>query len=379
MAKTVRKSILKQWIKTLLQKTIFPLCYNSARRRPIDRKLILFADSNGNSLPESMLPLKAELQRRGYNCVDFTCPLAESGLRGILYMCRFMRAYARAAGVVVCNFFVPLHACNKRKGTRVVQLWHSCGALKKFGYSTPNDISPHFKGSVSKSIDLVTVSSPACVPAFEEAFRLKKGVARPVGVCRTDKFFDPDRKENCLRGLYRNYPELRGKKLLLYLPTFRGDASHAVSVGHEAVKRLRGQLGDEWEVVIRMHPRVKNGILDLPAVSDTNSLMVCADMLITDYSSVVFEYALLDRPMVLWCPDLDEYLDERDFYLDFKRDMPCPIITDEDGLKAAVLDEYGSFKSGKYAAFTKKYMSACDGNSTKRVADFITGNKRKER
>ena len=370
--RTVRKSALKQRFKTLLQKTLLPLCYRSAADKPIDPKLILFADSNGTELPDSMRPLWEELTRRGYTC-EKHCFRAAAGVSGITAMCRFMRRYARAAGVVVCNYFLPVSACEKRPETRVVQLWHSCGALKKFGYSTPNDISPDFKGSVAGNIDLVTVSSPACVPAFEEAFGLKKGVARPTGVSRTDIFFDENAAHLRREELYKAYPELRGKKILLYLPTFRGDASKAYTVGQGAVAGLRDTLGGDWEVVIRTHPRVREGITDLPEIPDTETLMLCADMLVTDYSSAVFEYALLDRPMLLWCPDLEEYLDERDFYLDFKRDMPCGIVTDERELPAAVKRAYEGFTRGSYKAFTEKYMSACDGRSTARAADFITG------
>ena len=374
---TVKKSAVKQWLKSILQATLLPFCYDIGLFGRFDKKLILFADSNGDTLPDTMQPLFDELKRRGYRCEVCCRDIAKAGIVGTLrYMCGFMMKYARARGLVICNFFLPANACKKRRATKVVQLWHSCGALKKFGYSTPSDVSAHFKGSVSRNIDLVTVSSPACIPAFEEALRLEKGVARATGVCRTDVFFDKGYEAACREKLYAAYPETRGKKLLLYLPTFRGDASHAVSVGHEAVIRMGEELGGEWHTAVRLHPRVKNGRKDFPALT-TNELLFCADMLVTDYSSAVFEYALLDRPMLLWCPDLADYLGERDFYLDFERDMPCPIVTNEGELKAAVIKEYESFVSGRYAAFTEKYMSACDGNSTRRAADFLTG--RKER
>ena len=374
--KTVVKSAPKQWLKTLLQNTLLPVCYNIGVFGRFGKKRILFADSNSNALPDSMRPLFGELKRRGFECEVCCCDVSRAGIAGTLrYMTGFMFKYARARGLVICNFFLPANACKKRRATRVVQLWHSCGALKKFGHSTPSDISKHFKGSVSRNIDLVTVSSAACIPAFEEALRLDKGIARAVGVSRTDVFFDKDYEASCRKKLYALYPELRGKRLLLYLPTFRGDASHAVSVGHEAVIKLGEKLNGDWFTAVRLHPRIKDGRKDLPKLT-TNELLVCADMLITDYSSAVFEYALLDRPMLLWCPDLEDYLGERDFYLDFEHDMPCPIVTEESRLGAAAIREYESFESGRYAAFTEKYMSACDGRATKRIADFLTGKER---
>jgi CDP-ribitol ribitolphosphotransferase len=265
---------------------------------------------------------------------------------------------------------VPLHACRKRGETRVVQLWHSCGAFKKFGYSSAGDISPHFKGSVSENIDLVTVSSPECERVFKEAFRLPDGVARAIGISRTDVFFDSGYIADCRKKLAEKYPQTTGKKLLLYLPTFRGDASHAYSVGHEEIKALRKRLGDGWEIAVRMHPRVKGGETDLPDCP-TNELLPCADMLVTDYSSVIFEYALFGKPMLLWCPDLGEYSDERDFYIDLRRDIPCPVITEADKLADAVEQEIRAFSPERYRAFTERFMSSCDGRATARIADFI--------
>lgn len=365
-----KKSAVKQYLKSLLQATLLPLCYRSACGKPIDRRLMIFADSNTDDLPESMQSLWDEFTARGYKCERQCRDVSRAGIVGTLkFMCGFMRRYAVARGVVICNYFLPVNACKKRRGTRVVQLWHSCGAFKKFGYSTPNDISSHFKGSVSRNIDLVTVSSPACISAFEEAFRLEKGVARAVGVCRTDVFFDKNYEADCRRELYEKHPELRGKKLILYLPTFRGDASRGYTVGKDETAALREPLGEKFFVAMRMHPRA-GGESDLAEIP-TNRLLPCADMLITDYSSVVFEYALLKRPMLLWCPDLEEYTSSRDFYLDIKREIPAPIITDGEKLYGAVLEELARTDFSQFDEFNKKYTSSCDGGATKRVADMF--------
>ncbi|MCD8095490.1 MAG: CDP-glycerol glycerophosphotransferase family protein [Ruminococcus sp.] len=365
----VKKSALKQYLKLALQ-GMLSIKYNfSLKRSGFDKKLMLFADSNSDSLPESMRLLYDELKSRGYRCEAWCLDFSRASLFKMLsFVFSFMGRYAQAGGLVICNYFVPAHACKKRSETKVVQLWHSCGALKKFGYSTPNDIPKSYKGSVSRNIDLVTVSAPVCESVFKEAFALKDGIARAVGVSRTDVFFDKEFEKASLRKLYSRCPQLEGKKILLYLPTFQGDASHAYSVGLEQVKALKKSMKG-WAVIIKQHPRIKSrGRFD---DFEASELMVCADMLITDYSSVVFEYALLDRPMLLWCPTLDEYIEERDFYLDFKREMPCPIVTDGERLEEEVRKEYESFKSGRLSDFTDRYMSACDGNSTRRIADFF--------
>lgn len=369
---TVKKSALKQYLKFLLQKTLLPFCYNfcSSRSEDIDEKLIIFADSNSDEPPESMTRLMSELRRRGYVCEEHFMDFSQSGFFGMIkFMLNFMKRYAAARGVVVCNYFVPLHACKKRRETTVVQIWHSCGILKKFGYSAAADIPDSFKGSVSANIDTVTVSAPVCEKYFSEAFHLKKGVARAVGVSRSDMFFDDDFKTAALQKLKKLYPSAADGKLLLWLPTFRGDAAHGVCAGYEDIKKLSGRLTD-FRVIVRMHPRTENAVTEFPLMT-TNELLVCADMLITDYSSAIFEYVLLDRPMVLFCPDYDEYAEERGFYIDFKKEMPCPIVTSADKLYEAVTNESQRFRSGGYKRFADRYMSACDGGSTERIADLF--------
>ena len=150
------------------------------------------------------------------------------------FMRAFMKRYAVARGLVICNYFVPAHACRKRSETLAVQLWHSCGALKKFGYSTPDDIPPSYKGSVSRNIDLVTVSSPACVPVFEEAFRLKKGVAQALGVCRTDVFFDGEYAEKSCT------PPLARRSAKKFCSTCRLSAATLRTLTQLALRRSRG-------------------------------------------------------------------------------------------------------------------------------------------
>lgn len=95
-------------------------------------------------------------------------------------------------------------------------------ALKKFGYDSEEDISSHFKGSVTRNFDLITVSSKECVKAFVSAFRLKEDIVKPLGVSRTDVFFDESYNEQCRREFFERYPDYKGKKIVLYAPTFRG-------------------------------------------------------------------------------------------------------------------------------------------------------------
>ena len=101
----------------------------------------------------------------------------------------------------------------------------------------------------------------------------------------------------------------------------------------------------------------------------TNDFMLVADLLVTDYSSVIFEYALLNKPMAFLCYDYDEY--DRDFYLDYETELPGEIFKDLDSFLEYLRN--GDYTcSTKMPGFREKYMSACDGNSSKRVAAAIS-------
>ena len=332
-----RKRIIRQHIKSALQKTLLPLCYKLSKKKDIDKKLVILADLNSVSTPESMELIKAELQSRGYKVREMYCDLSSCGMvSGLKYMMSFMKAYANARAVFICNYFVPVTSCKKREETTVVQLWHSCGALKKFGYDSEEDISSHFKGSVTRNFDLITVSSKECVKAFVSAFRLKEDIVKPLGVSRTDVFFDESYNEQCRREFFERYPDYKGKKIVLYAPTFRGNALDCHCVGEEYAAELEKKLGEAWKVIIKMHPRLHSGLTNCDIA--TNRLMPVADVLVTDYSSLVFEYALYKKPWVIFAPDIESYSKGRSFYLDYKTDMPAPLVTEGEKLAQAVLD-----------------------------------------
>ena len=300
------------------------------------------------------------------------CDLRKVGIRGKLsYITKFMREYATAEYVFICNYFLPVTSCRKRKGTKVIQLWHSTGLLKKFAYDTPDDISPYYRGDVTKNISMITVSSYAVKPVYEKAYHLegvKKNMVRATGVSRTDVFFDKAYLQKCREQLLAHYPEFKGKKIALYAPTFRGSAADARLVGEEHIDALQKQLGDDWAVIIKPHPHIRNAKSNCDIM--TSELFASADVLISDYSSLIFEYALLKKPFVLFMPDYDEYVSARGFYVDPEK-FPCEIVKDGKALAAAVKQAFGRQPDKVYEEFLRYHMGACDGHSTERILKIV--------
>lgn len=374
----INKRFIRQKLKTIVQNVILPVVYNVYRRRPVDQKKVIFADCNSDTLPESMAEMYKKVSSAGFDVKLCLCDIRKTGAWNTLkFMMRFMKEYADARCVFICNYFVPVCSCKKRSETKVVQLWHSCGLMKKFAYDSKEDISEYYSGSVTKNISLITVSSPACAKVFRKALRLKgddRLIVRSTGVSRTDVYFSGEYNARCRRKFYEKYPRWRNKKIILWAPTFRGTAADAHICGEESVKALETELSDEWAVVIKLHPHVKSSLTNCEM--STSELFSCADLLISDYSSLIFEYALYRKPVVIFAPDLEEYSSTRGLYIDI-HDLPAKIVTDGQDLAAAVKDEYEKYRdlpqSEKeyYEKAVKFHCGSCDGKATDRIFNEV--------
>ncbi|WP_426350506.1 CDP-glycerol glycerophosphotransferase family protein [Alloiococcus sp. CFN-8] len=362
--------LFKQLIKMVMQALVFPTVYWFYSRRPVEEDLIILADGHKSELPYSMEEVYRVLKDGGYKVVTFFRRENEGYIRNLLRMISFMKLYSRARVVFICDNFLPVASCNKRKETTVVQLWHAGGILKKYAYDTKDDIPAYYRGNVFKNYNLISVSAPCCIPVYERAMRQEKGIVKALGISRTDRFFKEEYKERCLERFYKYHPEAKGKKVILWAPTFRGKAGNPHVIGGKAIEKLQRDLGADWYVITKLHPHM-NKCCDLRESSiPTEELLPVIDLLITDYSSVLFDYVLLDKPLVLYAPDLQEYIDKRGLYIDYS-ELPGIIVTEEENLTDAVLSEHRSYNPKRTETFREKYMSACDGKSTERILKEI--------
>lgn len=366
---------IRQIIKMISQHIVFPLYYLWSCRKPIQKKLVVFADEHRTDCPVSMLRLRQTLQEQGYRVEDCFFDLKQlSAVKGMRCMLGFMRIYAQAQVVVIQDNFLPVSSCRKRKKTRVIQLWHGCGAFKKFGYDTEDDIPRFYKGNVYRNYDLVTVSSTYCRPFFMSAMRIKNPkTVRAYGSSYTDCYFDNAYRCSVLQKFEACYGKKNEKKVIVWAPTFRGKGG---GQGTDNAGKTAGELwidklteNENYMVIKSLHPHMwKTG--ETPKLT-TGELLFAADMLITDYSSVFFEYLLLNRPIVFFAPDLSEYKDKRGWYLKYE-ELPGAIITEGNALgeQVRISLEKDAYEE-KRADFCRQYMSRCDGKATARILKYI--------
>lgn len=263
-----------------------------------------------------------------------------------------------------------------RPEQRVIQLWHACGAFKKFGQRGTNMSLPEDRATHAQ-YNLVCVSGENLRSIYADAFDVNYNKVKALGCPRTDDYFNKRLINKTKRKIYFHHPSLIGKSVIVYAPTFR-DVGCDRSEFHPELDfdRLSKDLLPNQILLICPHPVMKNDILpkkykNIRVMRDfsTNDYMLISDMLITDYSSVIFEYALLRKPIAFFCYDLPTY--DRGFYLNYPEDLPGDIYTNQDELTDYLTHPEKHILTDKMNSFVEKYMSACDGHSCERIAALI--------
>lgn len=283
--------------------------------------------------------------------------------------------------VIVTDDYVRyLRAFELREEQKVIQLWHGCGAFKKWSLSAPSLLTPLEEAKTHAQYDAVAVSSESVRPFFVNAFGVTIDKIMPFGIPRTDALLSPDGRAKLEENFYLKHPALKGKRIYAYMPTFR--ETGGVRVDYDPGidwQKLSEELEPDEAIIIKNHPAVKQDFLkgksygNIMNFSGDNSfeILAAAAALITDYSSIMYEAILLDKPVVFYCPDFALF--ERDFYLKYPDDLPGPAILKADNLLQIVRETAANPPHEKMKTFRVSQLDACDGRSTQRYVDLIQG------
>jgi CDP-glycerol glycerophosphotransferase (TagB/SpsB family) len=300
------------------------------------------------------------------------------GLAGkIRYFLRTIRGtyHVRTAGlVVVDNAWLPVHVAPHRPRTTVVQVWHAPGALKRFGLDTLPPPGEPERTFLHRYYDWVVTSGEASRGPWSRALRTPVERVVALGTPRTDAFFDPVWVDAARARILARHPEVGGRRVVLYAPTFRGRAEARTGATGLDASRLGAALGAAWCVVLKGHPNLDPAtqptagfdVVASPS-EDLNDWLCAADVLVTDYSSSIFEWALLRRPLVLLVDDLEAYERDPGLYLDYRTELVGAIVRDTDGVARAVLEF--SVDDAAWDAFIARHMGACDGAAAQRFVE----------
>ena len=246
-----------------------------------------------------------------------------------------------------------------------IQTWHGT-PLKKIGLDVPgSDLDYAHEG---EKFSYMVSPSKYCSEKLVSAFGLqgREDIVLETGYPRNDALFTFDQAK--VNSVLRELDVPRGKKIILYAPTFR-DNKHSEVSGYENASgldfdKLKEQIGDEYIILFRAHyfvaknmdlEKYKDFVIDVSDYEDVNDLYIVSDMLITDYSSVFFDYANLKRPIIFYMYDYEDYKkNARDFYLD-QNELPGPIVKTQEELAKAIEDTILFIPDARYSMFNQKF------------------------
>ena len=233
---------------------------------------------------------------------------------------RTIRLLARQDVIFVDDYAPVFGFLDLSPHTRLVQVWHAGEGFKSVGYCRFGlSNSPYPTGSCHRKYDYVVTASERHSRLYSEVFGQPMDHMLPLGMARLDGFLDEDVIKEKTDEFYAEHPEVKGKKLILFCPTFRGPVQKKAYFNYEKLDlaRIYEFCGDEYIWAFKMHPFVKkkppipeeysDRIIDLTPSKNINDLYYVTDIMITDYSSAYFEYALLQKPVLFYTYDRENY------------------------------------------------------------------------
>lgn len=399
----LKKKVIKSEIYLTLfkrfrkSKQYFPtmkLAYRIMRRLlPVDEKLILFESGLGRQYSDSPKVIYEELVKRNLDYKFIWVSNARIKFRN-LNTKRIKRLspsyyyYLARSKYWINNQNFPKYI-KKGKENVYLQTWHGT-PLKKMVNDLDSVVgrADDYLESVTRLAndwDYLISPSQYATEKFSSAFKYENEIIE-AGYPRNDLFFDDVKHEKVLDiKSILNIP--KDKKVVLYAPTFRDNEKQSNKFTLDLqldLEKMKAKLGNDYIVLVRLHVIVKNDlkvseeladfVINVSKYHDMQELLLLADVLITDYSSSMFDFANTKKPMIFYTYDLEEYRDDiRGFYIDFENEAPGPLVKNTveviESLKN--IENVNKNYQEKYNEFSKKYCQFEDGRATKRVVDRV--------
>lgn len=284
--------------------------------------------------------------------------------------------------IFVDNYFGFLSVTNFKSNVQCIQLWHAAGAIKQFGLMDPSvehrsaRANARFK-KVYQRFSYVTVGSEKMSTIFRKSFDLSNEQILRTGIPRTDFFFNKAEIARTRSQVQQELPIIQNKKVILYAPTFREKEMLEQKIQLD-LELMYQQLSDDHILLLRLHPSVNGSftnnypdfVVDVAKYQNINHLLVVTDLLITDYSSIPFEYALLEKPIIYFTYDLEAYTKERGFWENYQEQLPGPMVTSTTELIDAIKED--QFDIEQIKAFSQQWNQYSRGNSSDNIVSFLT-------
>ncbi len=353
---------------------LFTLNFKICRIFPVRKNRVTFLAPHRGGGHDSLAAVSSYIEKLGGYKTDFVSS-SPSGIAAKIKFLLFAPAkLARSKYIFLNDNFMPMASLNFSPEAVITQLWHGEGAFKKFGLMTDLDEEIRQREEkIGKKLTWVICTSENVRKIYAEAFGADISKVVALGSPRVDRLLSCENREEILEKFYALYPETRGRKLVLYAPTFRDNPQDDGAIlNHIDGKKFEEELGNEYALLVKLHPQVNSGekapfTIDVTGLDISDLTLIC-DVLVTDYSSVCMDFALLGKPCVFYAYDLEKYRDERSFCFGYEDYVPGDIVGDFDGVISAIKNPRSAGKTERFRDFNYDYT---DCFNTKRVADFV--------
>ena len=320
--------------------------------------------------------LKREFDERGIENIVLTRKFKKTvsgGIKYSLHMVRQMYHISTSKLLILDGHCILASILYKKKGQKIVQIWHALGAVKKFGYQSVGKPGGNSAEAVSimnlyKNYDHVIAPSEAIAEYYSEAFNIAKEKIALYGLPRIDYLIEED--EEKIKKIAETYPQLMEKENILYAPTFRKNGTVDID---DFIKNARL---DRYNLVIRKHWLDKTDYTAAErqgAIIDRNysifDWMKFCTKVITDYSAAAFEAAILEKELYFYIKDVSEYKKNIGLNIDFEREPISIFVYSDPGNLWAALDE--KYEKERLIEFRKRYITVDTENCTGKLADFL--------
>lgn len=364
---------------------------------PVNNNMIIFESNLGRNYTGNPRAIYEEMVRQGldqkYQCFfifeDTTTKIPGAAKKIKRNRVHYFLLFARA-GVWVCDSRLPMFII-KRPQVSYIQTWHGT-PLKKLaldmdtvfmaGETGIDTYKKNFYNN-AKTWDFLISQNKYSTDIFRRAFAFDKEMIE-IGYPRNDVLFKENNQEDIIR-LKKQLGLPLDKRIILYAPTWRDNEFYGKGRYKFNPKLDFDMLQEEFEedsvMIVKYHYLImdqidwtpyKGFIYSFDMGYDISTLYLVSDMMITDYSSVMFDYSILKRPMLFYCYDLDEYKDTlRGFYFDFLKEAPGPVVLNSKELVNAIKDYDVSEYQERYDTFVSKYNHADDGKASTKVIALV--------
>lgn len=367
------KSVLIGVVRALLLAWYRLCCLLPTRQRIV----CLSRQQDSEPLDFQLVRSYMEREHPGWEVVILAKTMGPNLFAYGFHMLKQLRLAATSRAVLLDSYAIAISLLAGHIKVPVVQMWHAMGNMKRFGYTslgtTGESRSPESARlfNMHRGYTSVLISSMSFADDYAAGFGCDPGIIYEAPLPKTDLLLDEENRQRQRQAVLEAYPQLEGKKVIVYAPTFRRkDPSNM----EQAMRALVEAVDFErYALLFQPHPVSTQRMGDRRVVENRNpqlNPLFAADYVISDYSTVIYEAGLLGLPVFLYAYDWEEYQDRRSLNIDIEHEVPTLFTADPRQIMAAI--DAGSFDAEAYGRFIANNVALpASGSCTQRVVDHL--------